>query len=586
MRVNNELARIFAEMAVILELTGADRFRVAAHDRAGRALNDLAVDVGTLATSEKSLTAIDGIGASSAKKIMEYAESGAVSAHRALLGKVPPGLLDVLKIPGLGPKTVKVLWKEGGVTDLNSLARRLESGELERLPRMGAKTVENIRASMRFAAQSGGRVRLGEVLPVAEQIVRLLSEVPGASAVRHAGSLRRGAETIGDIDVLACAEDPAALGEAFRSMEDVDRVLAAGPTKSSVRLARGLQVDLRVVAPASYGADLMYFTGSKAHNVRLRERAIRMGLRLNEYGLFPDEGDDEPPQNRGVEPVAARTEEEIYRALELPWLPPEVREDRGELEAEVPALIERADIRSELHAHTVASDGTFTIEELADEAKARGYEVVAVTDHSRASGQAGGLSIEDLRAHVAEVRAANDRIDGITILAGSEVDILADGRLDYPDEVLRDLDVVVASPHVALGQDPEAATKRLLKAITHPLVHIVGHPTGRLINKRPGLDPDIQALVQAAAAHGTALEINSSVLRLDLRDVHVRAAVDAGALIAIDTDAHTPSHLDQLRCGVLTARRGWLTAEGCVNTWPLPRLRKWLADKTTAPRAG
>jgi DNA polymerase (family 10) len=576
---NSELATIFSEMAAVLELIGANPFRVNAHARVARVLKDLTVDVASLADEPKQLEAIEGIGKASAKKIAEFVKTGAVAEHDRLVGEVPEGLLPLLEIPGLGPKTVKLLWEEGGVVDLATLKDAIGRGILEGLPRMGQKTIRNITESIAFAEQSGDRARLGRALPVAEAIAERLRAVPGAGQVQFTGSLRRGRETIGDVDILATAREPHKLAESFTSMPGVTKVLVAGHTKCSVRLDVGLQVDLRLVDADAWGAALMYFSGSKQHNVALRERAGKRGARLNEYGLFPHDGSDEPPQNRGIAPIASRTEEEIYAALDLPWIPPELREDRGELTAEIPTLIELDDIVSDLHAHTIASDGKMTIDELAEAAKARGYHTIAVTDHSKASAQAGGLSVDDLLRHVDAVREANERIDGITILAGSEVDILADGHLDYDDDVLARLDLVVASPHVALKQTPKQATARLLAAIRHPLVDVLGHPTGRIVNKREGLQPEIEPLVAAAAEHDTALEINANDRRLDLRDVHVRAAVEAGALISINTDAHSPSQLDLMPYGVLTARRGWLTADGCINAWSAERLHEWLKAK-------
>jgi len=567
MSANAELAGIFQEMSAILELTGANAFRVNAYARASRVLNDLTMDVADVA-DHKQLVAIDGIGDGTAKKILEYLDTAMVAAHRTLLDEVPRGLLELLKISGLGPKTVRVLWEQGGVTGMSSLIEKLDSGEIEKLPRMGAKTVANIRESIAFAASSGKRARLGEALPLAEHIVEYLRRVPGTTQVEYAGSLRRGRETIGDIDILASTAQPGVLHDAFQAMPGVIKVLVAGETKSSVRLEPGVQIDLRVVDTASFGAALLYFTGSKEHNVVLRERAVRMKMSLNEYGMT------------GRRAVDAGTEASIYAALGLPYIPPELREDRGELAlTETPRLIEIGDIRAELHAHTVASDGRFTIETLARCAADRGYHTVAVTDHSPSSAQANGLSPDRLLEHIDAIHAADAEIDGITILAGAEVDILADGRLDYDDEILARLDVVVASPHSTLRQEPEAATKRLLAAVRHPLVHVLGHPTGRIVNRREGLTPDIPRLVEAAAEHNTALELNANSLRLDLRDIHVRAAVEAGASVAVNTDAHRAEHFDELRYGIMTARRGWLEAERCVNTWTARKLMSWLRSK-------
>ena len=567
MSANAELARIFQEMSAIMELTGANVFRVNAYARASRVLNDLAVDVADIA-DHKQLVAIEGIGDGTATKILEYLDTAAMEAHKALLDEVPHGLLELLKISGLGPKTVRVLWEQGGVTGLAALIEKLDSGAVEKLPRMGAKTVANIRESIAFAAAQGKRVRLGDALPLAERIVEYLRRVRGTTRVEYAGSLRRGRETIGDIDVLASTARPDALHDAFGAMPGVLKVLVAGETKSSVRLESGMQVDLRVVNAASFGAALLYFTVSKEHNVVLRERAVRMKMSLNEYGMT------------GRRAVDAGTEASIYCALGLPFIPPEMREHRGEFAlTETPRLVEIGDIRAELHAHTVASDGRFTIETLAACAADRGYHTVAVTDHSPSSAQANGLSPDRLLEHIDAIHAANTEIDGITILAGAEVDILADGRLDYDDEILARLDIVVASPHSTLRQDPQTATKRLLAAIRHPLVHVLGHPTGRIVNRREGLNPDMTKLFEAAAEHGTALELNANSLRLDLRDIHVRAAVEAGATVALNTDAHRPEHFDELRYGIMTARRGWLEAERCVNTWSARKLQSWLRSK-------
>lgn len=584
MSTNAELAKIFSEMAAVLELTGANAFRVNAHAKAARVLNDLTTDVSTLADDPKQLTAIDGIGKGTSERIVEYIETGQVADHQKLLAKVPAGLFDLMHIPGLGPKTIKTMWEQAGVTDMTTLKAALDSGTLEDLPRMGPKLLENIAASMAFVAKSSGRTRIGTALPLAEAIIAQLKEVKGLKQIEYAGSLRRGVETIGDIDILASTTQPKQLSEAFRTMPGVTDVLGSGETKSSVRLDLGIQVDLRIVDDSAFGAALLYFTGSKQHNVRLRERAIKMKQRLNEYGLFPDDGDDTtPPQKRGVKPIAAKTEKQIYKALNLPWIAPELREDRGEITAaddgDLPKLIEESDIKAELHAHTIASDGKLTIDELIEQARSRGYHTIAITDHSKSSAQANGLSVDRLLAHIDDVHEAGSRIEGITVLAGSEVDIHADGSLDYDDDILAQLDIVVASPHASLQQESAKATRRLVAAISHPLVHILGHPTGRVINRRAGLSPDMDALIAAAVEHETALEINANFMRLDLRDTHVRAAVKAGALLAIDTDAHSASDFDLLHYGVLTARRGWLQASQCVNTWSASKLGKWLKSK-------
>jgi len=580
MSTNATIAALFEEMAALLELTGANGFKVNAAAKVARVVEDLDGDLAALAETPGALEKIDGIGSGSAKRIREWLETGSIKDLEKLRSEVPPGLPDVLAVPGLGPKTVRLMWKDAGVVDLASLKAKLADGSLLELPRMGEKTLARIRESLEFMETSGGRARLGDAMPVALELVDLVRGVPGVERVEYAGSLRRGRETIGDLDVLASGGDPAALVEAFRTNPRATSVLLAGETKCSVRLANGMQADLRVVEDSCFGAAWLYFTGSKEHNVRLRERAIARKMRLNEYGLFPDDGDDAPPQSRGVAPVAAKTEEEIYKALGLPWIPPELREDRGELElAKTPRLVEVADIRSELHAHTKASDGQMTIEEIAKAARDRGFHTLAITDHSKSSVQANGLSVQRLRAHIDAVREADAKMADIRLYAGSEVDILADGRLDYDDDLLAELDWVVASPHVALRQEPKVATERLLAAVRHPLVHVLGHPTGRLINARPGLEPDMEAIAKAAAESGTALEVNANHHRLDLRDRHVRLALEAGCWIAIDCDVHVAEQFDELRYGVLTARRGGLTPDRCLNCLDAKGLEAWRAAK-------
>ena len=581
MSSNEDIGSIFEEMATLLELTGANGFRVNAHTKVARVVEGLSSDLAEVARGEKGLAElqkIDGIGKSSAEKIVAFVATGTVPELEDLRSEVPDGLRTVMQVPGLGPKTVRRFWQEASVESLADLEAALDDGRLEALPRMGRKTLDNIRASIDFMKSAGDRRRLGDAMPLAERVVAVMEAVPGMRRVAWAGSLRRGQETIGDVDILVSTDDPEAASTAFREQPGVSRVLVAGETKSSVRLEEGIQVDLRVVPEEVWGATLMYFTGSKDHNVALRERAIARGLRLNEYGLFPEDDEATPPQQRGIAPVAASTEAEIYEALDLPWIPPELRVDRDEFDRPIPGdLVTVEAIRAELHSHTIASDGKLSIDELAAAAMAGGREILAITDHSRSSAQANGLDVDRLRRHADAIREADARIDGIRLLAGSEVDIHADGSLDYEDDVLAMLDVVVASPHASLRQEPAVATARLCAAARHPLVSIIGHPTGRIIGSRKGLEPDIEAVIAAAIEGGTALEINSNPLRLDLRDIHVRAAVEAGCLISINTDAHRAEHLEFIRYGVLTGRRGRLEAEGCINTWAPDRLLPWLA---------
>ncbi len=585
MSVNQELAQVFRQIAAALELLGANPFRVGGTSRVARTLKDLTQEVDALVAEEpktavRRLSALPGIGKGSAEKIVEYVGTGGVEEHRKLLEKVPSGLFDVLALPGIGPKAAKLMWDELGIAGLGDLKAKLDSPELAALPRMGPKSVDNIRRAIEFSEKAGQHTPLGRARPIALALLGELRGLAGVERADVAGSLRRGRETIGDLDFLVCCDDPEPVRELFVSRPAVTQVLARGETKCSVRLEAGgvaLQADLRIVPGEVYGAALMYFTGSKEHNVRLREIAIKKRLRLNEYGLFAGTG--ERPQDSGREPLAAATEEEIYSALDLPWIAPELRQDRGEIAAGERRLIELGDVRAELHAHTVASDGKLTIEQLAACAIERGFHTLAVTDHSQSSVIANGLSPDRLRRHIEAVREAAAKISGLRLLAGAEVDILSDGRLDYEDELLAELDIVVASPHAALRQAPKTATERLLAAIRHPLVHVIGHPTGRIIGRREGLSPDMGALFAAAAEHDTALELNANWQRLDLRDAHLRSALEHGCKIAINTDAHRGEHFDFLIYGILTARRAGLGPAACVNTWPAERLLAWLRSK-------
>lgn len=587
MSANAQVAEIFDQMAAAMELLGANPFRVNAHAKVARVLRDLGDDVRAIVEEDPHnavvrLKALDGIGESSAKKICEWVETGGIPEHRELLAKVPVGLFDVLNVPGIGPKAAKLMWEELGIESLDDL-KKVSDEELASLPRMGKKSVENIRKAVEFSSRSRERVPIGIVRPLAERWVSELGEVDGVQRIAYAGSLRRGKETIGDIDILVATDDGDAIRDAFTERPEVTQILAKGDTKSSVRLEndRGvaMQADLRIVPKSAWGAALLYFTGSKEHNVKLREIAIAQNRHLNEYGLF--DGKDERPQDRGQQPIAAASEEAIYEALGLPYTPPEMREDRDEFSDrwDGDGLIELEDIKAELHAHTTASDGKLSIVELAEEAKRRGFHTIAVTDHSKSQPIANGLDEDRLREHIEAVREADAKVGGIKILAGSEVDILADGTLDYDDDLLAALDIVVASPHAALRQEPEVATGRLLAAIRHPLVHIIGHPTGRIVGRREGLSPDMQRLYEAAAEHDTVLELNANWRRLDLRDVHLRAALQAGCKIAIDTDAHKVPDFDHLLYGILTARRAAMRPEQCINTWPAKKLHGWLKSK-------
>ncbi len=575
---NSTLAGIFQQMADVNQIVDGNRFKTNAYQKAARVMKELTRDVSAVPPAE--LTSIEGVGKGLAEKIAEFVESGKIQEHQDMLEDLPAGLLDLLHIPGLGPKGVAQLWKEAGVESIADLEKGIADGSLAELKGMGKKKLENLSKGIAFLAKQGGRAHLGRALPLALHVIDWLKSECDVTLIDYAGSLRRGKETIGDIDILVGAEKKVhhCLMDAFIGMDMVDEVLGHGETKSSVRTSDdtgAIQIDLRVVEPKHYGAALMYFTGSKEHNVKLRERALSMGYTLNEYALA-----DKNDKSRHI---ATETEEAIYKVLELAWIPPELREDRGEIALSekdgLPKLVELEDIRADLHTHTTASDGVWSIEENARAMADRGYHTVAITDHSKSQYQANGLDNDRLVKHIEQVRAVAAKLKGtITVLAGSEVDILPDGSLDYPDELLAELDVVVASPHAALSQEPKKATARLLRAIENPYVTIMGHPTGRLVLKREGLSPDIDALVRAAAERGVAMEINANHWRLDLRDTHARAALAAGCKLAINTDAHGAGDLGQLPYGVLTARRAGATAADVVNCLSAAGLRKWIAS--------
>ena len=571
-----DISAVFAEMADILEILGEDRFRVNSYRKAARVLAETAEDVAALAEAGE-LTTLPGVGKGTAGKIEQFLKTSKVAQHQELLGKVPAGLLDLLGIQGLGPKTVAKLWREAKVTSTDELRAAVSDRreDLIAIEGLGEKKVAQLREALAFAERAAERFRLDEAEAVAEALREAVAACKGARRVEFAGSLRRRRETIGDVDLL-CEADEKHAGQiisAFAAAAGVTKVLAEGKTKGSVIFDGSIQADLRVVGRKSFGAALAYFTGSKDHNVALRELAVRHKCKLNEYGLFDAKGKQ----------IAGASEEEIYAALDMPWIPPELREDRGELaaaaEGKLPKLVELKDIRGDLHMHTTASDGHNTIEEMIRSCRALGYKYMAITEHSRSQIQANGLDETRLAEHVKAIRAAARRHKDIVVLAGIEVDVHKDGRLDFSDEVLAGLDFVTASPHSALSSKGPDATDRLIRAAQNPCVHVIGHPTGRLINQRAGMDIDIAALAAAAAANDTALEINAHPSRLDLRDIHVRAAVEAGAKLLICTDAHEAAldgHLSMMRFGVDTARRGWATAADVVNTYTPARLKKWL----------
>ncbi|TMJ16615.1 MAG: DNA polymerase/3'-5' exonuclease PolX [Bacillati bacterium ANGP1] len=569
---NLEIARIFAQIADLLELKQESTFRVNAYRKGSRALESLAEDVQAVA-ARGELRKIGGIGASLAEKIEEYLRTGRIEYFDELSKTLPPGVPDLMTIPEVGPKTALLLYERLGITDIDGLERASRAGKVRELPRLGAKIEQNILQGIERRRQQAARQPLGIVLPQAQTVLEVLGTASGVEALSLAGSIRRMRDTIADIDIVVATRAADPVMEALVRLPQVARVVSRGTTLSSVLLGvSGVQCDVRVVDPASFGAALQYFTGSKDHNVRLREMAVRGGLRINEYGVFRVADEVR---------VGGKAEEEVYGALGLPWIPPEIREDQGEIElaqrGELPTLVSLADVRGDLHMHTTWSDGDDTAETMARAAKARGYEYIAITDHSRSLRFAGGVGIDDLHAHARVVQEVSDRV-GLRVLMGSEVDILPDGSLDYPDEVLRTLDLVIGSVHTRLRMSQEEMTRRVVTAMQNPHLDILGHPTGRLVGQRPPFDLDLDAVIDAARATETVLEINAYPERLDLRDAHVRLARDRGALFEIGTDAHRRDHLRVMEYGIGTARRGWVEAPGVINTWPLQRLLDFLED--------
>lgn len=572
---NADVVCIFEKLADLLEIKGEDSFRVSSYRRVARTLADVTEPL-TAIDERGELTKLPGIGKGSAERIHELLATGDLELLRELCSEVPETLLQLLEIPSMGPKKVALLWRERGICSLDELRAALDSGQLVGLKGFGDKTLATIRDGIDFLQRSAGRVRIGVAWPIAQQMRAQVAGLPGVKRVEHAGSLRRGQETIGDLDLLCIAADGAAVIQAFTQLPEVRKVLVAGDTKGSVLVpldgGKELQVDLRVVPETSFGAAWQYFTGSKEHNVRLRERATKRGWTLNEYALSEIEGG---------QVVASATEEEIYARLDLPWIPPELREDRGEFALPAPpdGLLTLADMRGDLHLHTTASDGKATIVEMIEGAIARGYAYICITDHSQSSVIANGLKPDRLRTHIRDVRAAAGKYHEITVWIGAEVDILGDATLDYEDGLLAELDWVVASVHVGMSKDAAANTRRTLAAIENPYVNVIAHPTGRLIGTRDAMPLDFDAVFKAAADSGTALEINASSYRLDLKDVHARQARAAGVTICIDTDAHSVPGLDHMQFGVLTARRAGLQATDVLNTWPAEQIRTFVARK-------
>ena len=588
---NDEVATRLEEFADLLEATGVE-YKPTAYRRAAENVRDHPAPIeGLAAEGEDAVAEIDRVGDAIAAKIVEYVETGAMAELSALREELPVDMAGLTAVEGVGPKTVGSLYDALGITDLDELEAAAEAGEIQTVSGFGAKTEENILDNVPFARESRERTRLGDARPVADDALAYLADRDAVESVEVCGSIRRWKATIGDIDLLVDSEAREPIAEAFTDWPAADATIEAGTGKASVR-ADGTRVDLRIVDPDEFGAALQYFTGSRAHNVAVRNRAIDRDLKLNEYGLFDVSDVDEESADDAVdgaetdatrvgERVAGESEDAVYRALDMDPVPPELREDRGEVaaaaEGALPLLVDSGDLRGDLHTHTDWSDGGFSIAEMAAAAAERGYDYHVVTDHATGPGMVGGVGLDEaaIEEQAAAIAEAADEVD-VPILHGIEANIDADGDLSTDDETLAALDLVVASPHAALGQNGEAATERLVRAAEHPHVDVLGHPTGRLINERPGLDPDVEAVAEAAAASGTAIEVNANPARLDADGEFVRAAIEAGATIAVDTDAHAPRELDNARYGIHTARRGWAEAADVLNARSLDGLRSFL----------
>jgi DNA polymerase (family 10) len=568
---NRTIADVFTEIADILEIQGENPFRVRSYRNAARTIADMSQSVEALFRAGENLEEIPGIGKSISEKIRELLTTGKSHSLEELRSQIPRGLTELLKLEGLGPKKVKVLYDELNVDSIDRLEKSAQAGRLRDLAGMGIKTEEKILKSIKHYRAGMGRFKLSVGFQYAEALLRHLKGVPGVKRLDPAGSFRRRRETIGDLDILAICGKGCKVMDRFTGYGDVAEVLARGETKSSVRLKCGLQVDLRVLEEGSYGAALHYFTGSKAHNVAIRERAKEKGLKVSEYGVF---------RAKDEKRLSGAEEADVFKAVGLSPIPPELREDRGEIQAaekgKLPRLIEPSDIRGDLQMHTTASDGKNSILEMARKAKEMGYAYIAITDHSKAVRVAGGMDEKQLAKHLKEIEKADGQISGVRILKGVEVDILPDGSLDLKDDILKECDVVLASVHSRFNMEEEEMTRRVIKAIKNPNVKILAHPTGRLILEREPFKINLQAVVKAALDQGVVMEINAYPDRLDLKDVDARMARDLGARLAINTDAHSVMQLELMKFGVFTARRGWIEAKDVINTLPLQGLLKTL----------
>jgi len=567
---NAEIADLFDRMAALLEIQGANPFRVRAYRNAAQTLGDLPRSVSDMLADKEDLSRLPGIGKDLAGKIVEFIDTGHLAALEEVQKELPAGLVDLTRLPGLGPKRVKVLHEELGIRNLTDLERAARKHRIREIAGFGAKTEQRIIEALSRHAPEERRHKLADVEEIASSYLEHLQAIPGVKDVIVAGSYRRRKETVGDLDILATCKKASPVTKGFVEYDEVDAVVSRGTTRATVLLRSGLQVDLRVVPQVSYGAALYYFTGSKAHNIAVRTIAVKKKLKINEYGVF-----------RGEQRVAGKTEDEIFKAVGLRYIEPELRENRGEIEAakknRLPRLVSMSDIRGDLHAHSNATDGHDSLREMAEAAKELGYAYLAITDHSKRVTVAHGMDEKRLRRQLDAIDRLNSRLDGIRVLKGVEVDILADGTLDLSDSILKRLDLTVCAVHSGFGLSRDKQSERIMRAMDNPHFKILAHPTGRLINQRPGYEIDMERVMEAALERGCYLELNAQPDRLDLHDVHCRMAKDMGLKLAISSDAHTKSNLEYMRFGVDQGRRGWLEPEDVLNTRSWRELKRLLA---------
>jgi len=567
---NAEIARQFHELADLLEIQDANPFRVRAYRNAANIVEGSSRPVEDMVAEGEDLSSIKGIGDDLAGKITELVKTGNLPQLQELQKEVPEELSELMRLDQLGPKRTKAIHEELGISSLKALKEAAEAGRIQKLSGFGAKTEKKILEEVKKLGDRDHRTRLGEAEQVAAPLVTYLDELEEVEQIEVAGSYRRRKETVGDLDILVATADSQPVMERFTSHPEVAKVASQGKTRATVYLKSGLQVDLRVVKAASFGAALYYFTGSKAHNVAVRKIAVKKDLKVNEYGVY-----------RGRKRIAGKTEAEVLEQVGLPWIPPELRENKGEIEAaregRLPDLVEEKDIRGDLHTHTSATDGRNSLKEMAEEAKRLGHDYIAITDHSKRLTMANGLDAKRLRQQMAAIDQLSDELDGIRVLKGIEVDILEDGKLDLPDDVLKELDITVCSIHSKFELSKKKQTERVLRAMDNPNFNILGHPTGRLINEREAYQIDLEAIIEAAAERGCCLELNAQPSRLDLAGRYAGMLREAGVLGAVSTDAHATDHLGFMHLGVAQARRGWMEKKDLLNTRTLRQLQKILA---------